>query len=95
MRVFHRTDAAAEIIRDGFRDGVGRYMTDQEHAGVWVSSEPLDCNSGAFGDEVLTLEIPDDLFSRYEWVEEGKGYRESLIPAAMLNAIGRPEIYAE
>lgn len=34
---------------------------------------------------VESLEIPEALFTEYEWVEEGKPYREALIPAARLN----------
>ena len=46
---------------------------------------PLDENEGADGDVVLALEIPDALFVRFELVEEGKTYREAMIPAAALN----------
>jgi hypothetical protein len=46
---------------------------------------PLDINEGAQGDDLLAVEIPDELFVQYEWVEEGKGYRESLIRAELVN----------
>ncbi len=67
-------------------------MTDQEFTGVWVSDCPLDINEGARGDVVLTLDVPIDVFERYEWIEEGKPYRESLIPASVLNALATPRI---
>jgi len=65
-------------------------MTLREHTGVWVSDCPLDVNEGAEGDVVLTLNVPIDVFERYEWIEEGKPYREALIPAAVLNALAAP-----
>jgi hypothetical protein len=55
----------------------------------------LDCNEGASGDVLLALEIPEDVFSEYEWVEEYKTYRESLIPAGMLNQFGPPVVVTE
>jgi hypothetical protein len=57
-----------------------------------VSDCPLDINEGAKGDVVLMLNVPVDIFERYEWIEQGKPYRESLIPAAILNALGMPRI---
>jgi hypothetical protein len=46
---YHRTtaQAAVGILTAGFRDGRGTYMTETEHAGVWVSCEILDENEGA------------------------------------------------
>jgi hypothetical protein len=35
------------------------------------------------------VEIPDEVFVRYEWVQELSGYRESLIPAALVNECPR------
>jgi hypothetical protein len=83
---YHRTYQAAVILRDGFRDTTGTYMTPQEWTGVWVSADwPLDENEGAGGDTVIEIDIPDELLTTYEWVEDGKPYREALIPAAELN----------
>jgi hypothetical protein len=84
--VYHRTDHADAIEREGFRDAEGRYLTSRLYRGVWVSAEwPLDENEGADGDVALELAIPDELFDEYEWVEEAKTYREALIPARELN----------
>jgi hypothetical protein len=49
---------------------------------------PLDANDGAHGDVLfeVTLKLPEAMISGYEWVEEGKGYREWLMPAAVLNS---------
>lgn len=96
-RYFHRTTAAATeaILAHGFRDGRGRYMTNTEHEGVWLSDRPLDVHEGAEGDTLLAVEVPSDLVEPYEWIEEGKGYREFLVPAALLNAQGKVTIADE
>ena len=86
--LFHVTTAenAKAILRDGFRDGHGSYMTDHEFSGVWLSDQPLDENEGAWGDTVLAVAftITEVELNFYEWVEEGKPYREWLIPAQII-----------
>jgi len=89
MLVYHRTDHSVAIMREGFRDATGYYLTAQEFTGAWVSDSPLDENEGADGDAVIKVDIPEALFVEHEWVEEGKVYREALIPAAELNKFGR------
>jgi hypothetical protein len=90
MILYHRTDqeAAETILRNGFRDGIEKYMTNTTHSGVWLSNIPLDENEGAFGD--ILLEVSTDMteseIAEYEWIEEGKGYREFLIPAIEINS---------
>lgn len=90
MKLYHRTTAASAeaILRGGFKDGTGHYLTDQLHSGVWLSNEPLDCNEGARGDVLLeaALDMTEDDLAFYEWPEEGKPYREWLIPAVIVNA---------
>jgi hypothetical protein len=90
---FHNTteEAAAFILRDGSRDATGTYLTSQEWTGVWVSDVPLDSNEGAKGNVLLcvSLVLPDAVLSDFEWIEEGKPYREWLIPAALLNKHGK------
>jgi len=95
MRLFHKTYAATEILRNGFRDGQGSYMTDSILTGVWLSAVPLDLNEGAAGDAVLEVQPPDALALECEVVEEGKPYREFLIPAALLNRHGRTRLLSE
>ena len=34
------------------------------------------------------MEIEPDLVAPFEWIEEGKPYREFLVPAAVLNTQG-------
>jgi hypothetical protein len=86
--LFHVTNAenAKAILRDGFRDGHGSYMTDHEFSGVWLSNEPLGECEGAWGDTVLTVAftITEAELNFHEWVEEGKPYREWLIPAQII-----------
>jgi hypothetical protein len=95
MRLFHRTSAADEILRNGFRDGQGSYMTDAILSGVWLSAVPLDFNEGAAGDAVLEVQLPDALALEYEVVEEDKPYREFLIPADVLNRHGQTRLLSE
>jgi hypothetical protein len=87
--LFHVTThaAAAAILQRGFRDGRDTYLTDQEFSGVWLSDRPLDVNEGAEGDAVLiiTFSVPLARLAEFEWVEEGKPYREWLVPAEFIN----------
>jgi hypothetical protein len=87
MKVYHLTGAqnADAIKAGGFKDSVGRFLTTSEHTGVWVSDVPLVMLSGVDDIACFELEIPEELFRRYEWLEEEKPYRESLIPASELN----------
>jgi hypothetical protein len=94
MRVFHRTDHAEAIRRDGFRDATGFYMTTEPHTGVWLSDRPLDINEGADGAALLAVEIGDDVFAAYEWVQDG-GYREALVPAEVVNRYPVELVFAD
>jgi hypothetical protein len=94
MILWHRTShvSATSILTGGFHDAHGRYMTDRDFFGVWLSDRPLDENEGACGDAVLrvVLHCNESDVQGFEWIEEGKNYREWLIPAALLN--GRAEV---
>lgn len=98
MRVLHRTSPAnvKSILQHGFSDAVSTYMTDRVWSGVWVSDVALDVNDGGVGHELtLELDIPSDVFAEYGWVEDEKNYRESLIPARVLNGYGPPTVVSE
>jgi hypothetical protein len=89
---YHRTTRAVgdAILREGFRDAEGTYLTANLWRGVWVTIDrPWDpVIAGMPGDDdpaLLVVEIPLDLFTRHEWVEDGKSYREALVPADELN----------
>jgi hypothetical protein len=88
MHLFHVTtpERAEAILREGFKDGFGRYMTDQTFSGVWLSDRPLDANDGVNGEATLGVSFQCQLreLDCYEWVEEGKSYREWLIPAQVI-----------
>jgi hypothetical protein len=92
MKCFHRTYNAEHILSGGFRDATGYYLTGDLHTGVWFSDVPLDRSEGADGDILLSLDIPLEVFAAHEWVEEGKPYREALIPADIINRCGTPRI---
>ena len=91
LTLYHCTSesAARQILAVGFRDHMDRYLTDREWTGVWLSDRPMNNTEGASGDTVLQIEIADEILTPYEWVEEGKSYREWIVPAAVLNKDGR------
>jgi hypothetical protein len=66
-------------------------MATETFRGVWLSNVPLDSNEGTKGEDLLTIEIPDAVLAEYEWIEEGKPYREFLVPAELVNKFGPPE----
>ena len=70
LTLFHLAtkDAAMKILRDGFRNTTGRYLTDREWSGVWVSDRPLDNSEGASGEALLQIDIAEDLLMAFEWV---------------------------
>ena len=88
MTVYHRTAAAAaaKIEAEGFRDSTGAYLTRGEFTGAWVSDYPIDI-SESFGaiEATLAIEVPLAAIEKWEWVEEGRGFREWLVPADVLN----------
>ena len=89
MILYHRTEreAVESILKHGFRDGTGHFLTENTHSGVWLSDRPLDENEGACGDTLLEVstDLTEDELSEYCWDEPDKPYREFLIPAAIIN----------
>jgi len=95
MTLYHRTrdTAAAAILKRGFRDGTGSYLTARTWRGVWLSDRPdAVVADGTPGDAVLSLAIPVAAIRQYEWIEDGKGHREFLVPAAVVNQYGPPRV---
>lgn len=97
MKFYHSTttETAANILATGFRDATGTYLTRNLYTGVWLADQPLDENEGANGSEVFVIEIPEAVMLDYEWVEEGKPYREFLAPASLVNQYGPPALVVE
>lgn len=96
MRVFHKTGnvTVTTIINEGFQDGDGKYISDFAWRGVWVSDRAV-ASDRTPDDVFLAIEIPDEVFAKYEWTRDGGGERGSLIPAKVLNRYGRPEPWLE
>ena len=105
MRLFHVTGNknAEAILKEGFKegfrgirpgvgDGTETYLTDREWSGVWISDKPFDDAHRSVGITLFAIEIPEEDISDLEWVEEGKPYREWLVPAALLNSYGPPVV---
>jgi hypothetical protein len=88
LRLYHRTTAAnaEHILREGFKDSSGTYLSDRLFSGVWLSLVPFDLNDGAKGDTLLRLDLncTELELSDFEWVEEGKVRREWLVPAELI-----------
>ena len=81
MRLCHRTswESAEAILRNGFRDGRGNYLTNRSWPGVWLSNIPK-------GDTLLKVSIAVSRIADYEWIEEGKPYREWVMGLYRLKA---------
>jgi hypothetical protein len=95
MKLYHNTFASEEILSEGFKDGEGRYLTTETFRGVFLSNTPLDINEGADGDTLLSIEIPEEVIAEFEWIEDGKPYREWCIPAKTVNRYGPPKVVIE
>jgi len=97
VRYWHRTYAAEAILAGGFKDTTGTYLTDREHTGVWLSDTPVDRHDQ--DDTLLAVDLPVHLSpmldAEHEWVEDGKGFREWLVPAAILNEHGAVTVVDE
>ena len=92
MKLYHRTRNAEEIMREGFKDARGQFLTIHEWTGVWFSDRPLNSDEEGEGDTVLEIEIPFDAVRKYEWKEPDKPYRKFVIPAKLANRYGPPRI---
>ena len=95
MRLYHGTTLAnaEQVASNGFQDvtsNFGLYSGISSEpvntTGVFFSDLVLDENEGICSEAYLVLEIPNENLASYEWMEEGKGYREWCIPAALANS---------
>jgi hypothetical protein len=92
VKLYHPTMHSTEILRDGFGEESGTYLTETDHSGVWLFDRAVDNKVGGGEAAVLLeLEIPEQIASQFEWVIS-LPYRQFLMPAALLNRYGRPRV---
>jgi hypothetical protein len=84
MLLYNRTNAADAILRDGFRDEVGSYISDVILRGVWLSAVPLGTEEGARGNQVLEVDFPEALAIEHEVVRKGRPWPPIRIVAGIL-----------
>ena len=94
MRLYHGTTLANAglVASNGFQDVTSNFGLFSgasgepvNTTGVFFSDLVLDENEGICSEAYLVLEIPEEHLVSYEWMEEGKGYREWCIPAVLAN----------
>ncbi len=88
MRLYHATskDAASSILKHGFKNSMGNSLANVQWTGVWLSDKPLDVEDGLRADDALLIVEIDSDINNFEWKEEGKPYREFLVPAEIANS---------
>ena len=95
MRLYHPTRHVAEILRDGFGEESGAYLTQSDRSGVWLFDRTVDRRMGGGDDaQMLELEIPEAIALPFE-VEGNFPYRQFLMPAGLLNLYGPPQVLEE
>jgi hypothetical protein len=95
VKLYHLTMHSTEILRDGFGETTGTYLTESDHSGVWLFDQPVEKRIGG-GDEavMLELEIPEPVVLPFESVGN-LPYRQFLMPAALVNLYGSPRVSNE
>jgi hypothetical protein len=91
--LYHVTteNAARSIRKSGFRDQTDTYMTGVPQTGVFFSNRPLDPNEGTARQEAILsvcFEVSLRSLREFEWIEEGKTYREWCIPTSFIKKRG-------
>ena len=97
MILYHTTNAAEAILRDGFSDAEGTYgFATLTLRGVFLAISPADVNDGAKGDQLLEVDLPDGLdLSAYAIIEEDRPAWEWCVPADVLNQHGSVRLLTE
>jgi hypothetical protein len=87
--LYYRTTAAnaARTLREGFRDHVDLYSQTRGRRGVLLTDRREE-DAAAMGG-LVTIEMDESIVAEYEWIEEGKPYRQFLVPAAVVNEHGK------
>jgi len=92
VKLYHPTMHATEILRDGFGEDSGTYLTETDHSGVWLFDRLVDHKLGGGEAAVLLeIEVPEDVASPFLWAVD-LPYRQFLMPAAILNRFGPPRV---
>jgi hypothetical protein len=90
MILFHCTtpEAAAAVLRDGFRGGSGSYLFAKLRWDdvVFLSTTPARVDDGAKGEVVLQVDTGDVDMTDYAVEEMGRVW-EYIVPASVLNAL--------
>jgi hypothetical protein len=95
VNVYHPTRHAPEILRDGFGEATGAYLTETDHSGVWLFDRPIDDHVADNDPNVIMeLDIPESVLAPFEWVI-GVPYRQFLVPAKLVNQYGPPRVINE
>jgi hypothetical protein len=85
--VYHRTNDAAPILRDGFHEGHDGYYLNELSGGsrgVCVTAPCPDKDEEARG--VLEIDLPEELFDKYE-LKPWEGPDRAVIPATELRSL--------
>ena len=92
MNLYHPTLHAARILREGFGERSGTYLTETDYSGVWMFDRIVDKRlGGGEGTVMLELEIPEAVALPFETLGD-LPYRQFLMPAAILNLYGQPRV---
>jgi hypothetical protein len=90
MKLYHPTMHAADILRDGFGEKSGAYITAGDHSGVWMFDRPVDRRMGGGDDaDILEIDVPETVALPFE-TPGNLPYRQFLMPAGILNLYGPP-----
>src|SRR5262245_38785196 len=91
MRAYFTTNVPTTraIFANGFTDLYEEFGM----RGVYFSESPLGINDGFEGDVTLCLDVPDEVFKKYDITDSAMACNIALIPAEVLNRIGRPKVY--
>jgi hypothetical protein len=97
MRVYLNADykTALRMIEVGIckQDERSAGLQGLEPVGVRVADRRIDINECTPGEVILCMEVPAELFSKTEIIDEMQGYRESFIPWKDLDELERPKVY--
>lgn len=79
MVLYHRTNAALQILRDGFRDAGPANVR-----GVWLSAPPWS-EPEVKGRHLLRVRIPVARIREFESTQWAEHYRAFCVPAGVVN----------